>query len=353
MKRAGKIILAAVMSIACLFGTASEAQAGSYAGINLEDGKTCTAETVLVDQDTYNQTEPVYVQGAELSLVKVADLNTDGTYTLLSDFDGLDGWDAYIGGSGTSSDAQTAANAAQDIAVAKGIAAADKQTTGADGKAKLTADSYGIYLLYESGQETGTTAVKYFEMNPVLVQMPLLQDNQWVYDQTLKPKMVINTGTSIKIRKRAQQDGKVTDTQVIGAELAIVSADDESKVLDQWTTSTVDHDSVLLKPGKYILKETKVPDGYEQASPISFEMKADGTIVIDGTEQSAAEIVMPDPVKVTTPAPTPQNPSVVQKITNMVKTGDTAQIALWSIMAAAALCIVIALIVRRKKQQNK
>lgn len=353
MKKAGKIILAAVMSLVCLFGSVSEAKADSYAGINLGDDEDCTVEVTLVDQDTYNQAEPIYVDGAELSLVKVADLNTDGTYTLLSDFQGLEGWDAYISGDGTAADAGTAAEAAENMVKMQSLTAAVTKTTGSDGKAELSINgSYGIYLLYESGKEADKLAEKYYDINPVLVQMPLLQDGQWVYKQTLDPKMVINSGTSVKVRKRAQQDGKITDTAVLNAKLEIVSADDESQILDQWETTSVDHDSVLLKPGNYILKETQAPDGYGLAAPITFEIKADGTLLIDNEPQSSAEIIMPDPVNTPATPSTPQN-SVAQKITNMVKTGDTAQLTLWIVMAAAALCVIVFLIVKMKRKDKE
>lgn len=356
MKKIRKIILAAVMTGICLLGAATDTQAAVYEGINLEDGKDCTVEITLVDEDTYNQTAPVYVDGAELSIIKVADLNSDGTYTLTSDFQGLDGWDDYVSGSGTASDAQKAADAAQEIVNNNNLAALSTQTTGTDGKAVMqisgSSDGYGVYLLYESGQSTGSQAVQYENVKPVLVSLPQLKDGEWIFNQVLQPKMVARIGTTIKIRKRAQQDGQITDTAVIGAELEIVSADDESMVLDQWTTSTVDHDSVLLQPGKYILKETKVPDGYQQADPISFEITDDGTLLLDNQTSDEMEIVMPDPVNPPAVPSEPENPSVVDKITNMVKTGDTAQIALWAIMAAAAVCVIAGLAVRRKKQKK-
>lgn len=351
MKKTLKIVFAAVVLSICLFGSASESAADSSAVVIREDEKECSAEVSLVFQDTYSQAVPVCVDGAELSLVKVADLNADGTYSLRSDFDGLEGWNAFIGGDSTAAEERAAADAAQEIAEAQGLSVADTQTTDGDGQAVIETNGggQGVYLLYESGEVQGSTAEKFLTMNPVLVRMPSLKNNRWLYEQTVTPK--IQDAVSVKIKKRAQKGGALTDTAVIGAELTIVSAEDENTVIDRWTTSEVDHDTALLVPGKYILKETKVPDGYAQADPISFEINKKGRPVIDGKEQKTTEIVMPDPVITFTVDPSDPQNTVSRQIIRSIKTGDTARLVLWTVMGGAALCVLIFLVVRRNKKR--
>ena len=62
-----------------------------------------------------------------------------------------------------------------------------------------------------------------------------------------------------------------------GATLQLWNTDGaEDELIEEWVSSGSKHD-ILLMPGNYVLKETDVPEGYEFASDIPFELQIDGT----------------------------------------------------------------------------
>lgn len=358
MKGVVKKLIVLMLAMICALGIPAMAGAASFADSGPQEGRKCTVRVAVVDQDEYHESEPVYVDGARLSLVKVASLNTDGSYTLLEAFDGLEGWEDYISGSDSSDETKTARNA-MEKAAAGNVPAADTQTTDRDGTATLTADAgeYGIYLLYESGHDEGSNAQEYMDMTPTLLQMPAHKNDQWIYDLAeVNPK--IAKGVTVTIRKRGgDADGGATDVAVLGAHLKIVSADKPDQVIDEWDTTDVDHDSVSLEPGNYILEETYAPDGFELAGPVPFEVRSDGKLIIGDAAQSGNEIVMVDPVK-TEPdgdadedadGETSGGRTVVESLIHAVRTGDAAKTALWIALMAAAVCLIVVLVRRRRR----
>lgn len=375
MKSTGKKILTALLAGMCvLCGTSGAQAADSYAGINLGDNEDCTVTVTLADSNVYEDKAVVYVEGAKLSLVKAACLNPDGTYTLESAFSELDAdaWNAYLAGD-EKGVADLSRQAAQ-IAEKSETAVKASAVTGADGQAVLdVGNAYGIYVLYQSGQESGTIAEKYAAIAPTLVSIPLMKSDtngmggHWVIHQQLLPKTVRNTGTSVRVRKRAAAgDGSVTDTKIIGAKLQIVTESGEA--LESWITTDVDHDSKPLAPGMYILQESEAPDGYRKADDIPFTVKADGTILVNGMALDDNSIVMADPVQpeqtttavTSTPESRTSEPASPEastqpesRTTVVVSTGDRLNAGLWALIAIAAACaILFALIMRGKKNEE-
>lgn len=356
--------LTLLTALICALGNPSVARAASDTDRNLQDCRKCTARVTVVDQDIYHRAKPVYIDGARLSLVKVANLNADGSYTLREDFKGLAGWEDYISGS-ESSDRTKTAQDAMAKAVAGNVQAADAVTTDRDGSATLTTDAgdYGIYLLYESDRSEGSTAQEYMDIVPVLIEMPMHKDNQWIFDQTdVNPKIVKDA--TVTIRKRSgDATGAATDEAVIHAHLEIVSADQPDQVLDEWNTTDVDHDSVPLESGKYILEETSAPEGFDLAEPIPFEVRSDGKLLIGDVVQSGNEIVMVDPVKAGTDGNadngdpgdggTDERPSgrrtVLESVIRAVRTGDPTNIAMWIALLVAAVCLIVVIVRRNRK----
>lgn len=93
--------------------------------------------------------------------------------------------------------------------------------------------------------------------------------------------------TDVNITK-VDEDGN----NVVGAKLSV--KDSEGKEVDSWTTTNEVHTIKGLLSGTYTLTEEEEPNGYEIASPISFEVK-DGKITVDGNEVST--ITMEDKLK--------------------------------------------------------
>jgi hypothetical protein len=345
MKKLFKTVCTVMLSGIFLFAGATGAKADSPSGSVYEEGRSGTVTVTLADEDQYNQEKPVYVDGAELTLVKIALLKADGTYVAEEAFRDAEGLQEYMNG-GTASDAETASRAAAEIASAGGGTVVDRKTTGSDGSAVLTAPSgeYGIYLLYQTRQSA--TSERYSKISPTLVQIPGRKENAWIYDVTLTPKLVKHSGVSVQVRKRSDQS---ENERVVGAELSVVSAEQTGSVLDSWTTgSDADHDTVALQTGKYILKETKVPAGYTKAADIVFEITDEGTVLVNGTVMEDNAIVMVDPVVKQTVTPTPLKPSSI--IQNIVKTGDTTNLVAWIVLIAAAVTLLVILL---KKKSEK
>ena len=103
----------------------------------------------------------------------------------------------------------------------------------------------------------------------------------------------VDQKTTVEISK---QD--VAGKEIAGAKLAIL--DTNGKEVTSWTSNTTSH-KVTLSDGKYTLKETQAPEGYEIAESIPFEVK-DGKVVGSATN----EIVMIDKLKEVTPTPQKQ-----------------------------------------------
>jgi TQXA domain-containing protein len=99
------------------------------------------------------------------------------------------------------------------------------------------------------------------------------------------------------------KDVKISKRDVAGSELPGASMqllDSAGKVLDEWTSTTTPHESVVSKgtetaDASYTLKEIAAPEGYKVASSISFTVDKDGKVTVGNTVlESDAPIVMTD-----------------------------------------------------------
>ncbi|MCD7744829.1 MAG: Cna B-type domain-containing protein, partial [Lachnospiraceae bacterium] len=82
-----------------------------------------------------------------------------------------------------------------------------------------------------------------------------------------------NTITSVKIRKVDVTTGE----ELPGATIRIV--DENGTVIDEWVSTTEDHEVTGLVPGKtYTLIETVAPTGYDITTNTTFTLASDGTV---------------------------------------------------------------------------
>lgn len=113
------------------------------------------------------------------------------------------------------------------------------------------------------------------------------------------------TKTEITIRKVGSDN---LDADLPGATLAVKQDD---TVIEKWITDGTAH-KLSLSAGTYTLCETKVPEGYEVAADIKFQVTSDGKLLINEQEVSTLTVTMtdkkkqtPTPTPVVTPTPTP------------------------------------------------
>lgn len=131
-----------------------------------------------------------------------------------------------------------------------------------------------------------------------------------------------------------------------GAALSLETADGE--VIAQFV-STVDPERFERLPvGKYVLKETAAPKGYEIAAPIEFEVRATGDVqVVTMVDKLAA---IPDTGK-TDDKPDhkteTKKPSGGSTVVKSVKTGAGSHLGFWAAAAAVSLA-VLAIVFRRR-----
>ena len=100
---------------------------------------------------------------------------------------------------------------------------------------------------------------------------------------------MVNEPTRVRFKKVWYDSVSKEYMPVSNAEFKIVDAagvtvkDSEGKEI-VWTTDGSTHEIKRLKPGKYSVVETKVPDGYTKVKNIDFEIKDDGSVVSEALE---------------------------------------------------------------------
>ena len=105
------------------------------------------------------------------------------------------------------------------------------------------------------------------------------------------PVTVSENGETITIRTEnkpitveiSKQD--IYGSELAGAEMQLI--DSEGNVVDEWVSDGTNHVISELKVGKYTLKETAAPDGYIIATDISFEVFADGSVIVENVDATA------------------------------------------------------------------
>ena len=90
-----------------------------------------------------------------------------------------------------------------------------------------------------------------------------------------------NEAITVEISK---QD--IYGSELAGAEMQLVAENGE--VIDEWVSDGTNHIVTELPVGKYTLKETAAPDGYIIATDISFEVFADGSVIVENVDATAA-----------------------------------------------------------------
>ena len=169
----------------------------------------------------------------------------------------------------------------------------------ADGKLRLLGLPEGIYILKETHAPSGYVLSKTEHI------VEIVKDDGRIIT-TIDGNGNGNSGAAITIESRTegfvgvQKYAADSETALSGAQLEIRQGDDTSAVTDQdGKTAKWESDGKIwdfkLANGTYKLVETKAPDGYAIASPITFVME-DGIVKIDGTEVADNVIEMKDDV---------------------------------------------------------
>lgn len=168
--------------------------------------------------------------------------------------------------------------------------------TDADGIAEFPDITYGTYYLKEIKAPDGYEIT---QTQPIKI---VLDDN--TANLYVKNTPLVVTDNRIILHVNKYVTG--TETTVKNAELTIINeADGYSRV---WNTSNIAELTLYLTenyasadalnnsgkgnyiyPGTFILKETKVPDGYLKAVDVTFTVSADGKISFGGTVPDTSE----------------------------------------------------------------
>ena len=82
--------------------------------------------------------------------------------------------------------------------------------------------------------------------------------------------------------------------EIAGATLTVTHKDGDQTVQDaQWESVEDQTHKIELRPGKYTLTETGVPNGYQKAESIDFTVNEDGTVTVEG-KTDGNKVVMKD-----------------------------------------------------------
>ncbi|MCD8016006.1 MAG: hypothetical protein LUG99_23180 [Lachnospiraceae bacterium] len=176
-------------------------------------------------------------------------------------------------------------------------------TTGAITFAALnyTLDDAGKTYTYTVSEKTQTGTGYFFDETIYTVTVTAADNG----DGTLKLTTTVTDGTgaemtytdtvmtftndvtSVKIRKI----DVTTEEELPGATIRIV--DENGTVIDEWVSTTEDHEVTGLIPGKtYTLRETVAPTGYDITTDTTFVLNTDGTIDTSKTTTTVKDGVL-------------------------------------------------------------
>ncbi len=174
-------------------------------------------------------------------------------------------------------------------------------TTGTDAKAvggKLTAPVAGRkrYILRETEAPKGYTKAKDISFEVASDGTIYIADANGNYTQEVTEIMMYDEPQLQVIKQNPDGD------EVAGATLTITKKDDTTFTPITWVSTDepkVFDNSQFAPDETYILTETKAPDGYGYAKPVSFTIGADGTVKADGKVVANHTIGMTDtPIEV-------------------------------------------------------
>lgn len=174
-------------------------------------------------------------------------------------------------------------------------------TTGTDAKAvggKLTAPVAGRkrYILRETEAPKGYTKANDISFEVASDGTIYIADANGDYTQAVT-EITMHDEPQLQIIKQ-NPDGDA----VAGATLTITKKDDTAYTPITWVSTDepkVFDNSQFAPDETYILTETKAPDGYGYAKPVSFTIGADGTVKVDGKVVANHTIGMTDaPIEV-------------------------------------------------------
>ena len=174
-------------------------------------------------------------------------------------------------------------------------------TTGTDAKAvggKLTAPVAGRkrYILRETEAPKGYTKANDISFEVASDGTIYIADANGDYTQAVT-EITMHNEPQLQIIKQ-NPDGEA----VAGATLTITKKDDTAFTPITWVSTDepkVFDNSQFAPDETYILTETKAPDGYGYAKPVSFTIGADGTVKADGKVVANHTIGMTDtPIEV-------------------------------------------------------
>lgn len=236
--------------------------------------------------------------------------------------------------------------AAADISGTEGTLAAgtliETASSGADGKAIFSADiPMGKYYVKEIAAPTG------YALSDEIIEIDLTNVDS---DEKVVKCEYLFTEEAIEL-KIDKVDSDDISKEIEGAELTLYGQDEKGEytvVVDRWETKADEvHDvgSKLTAGNSYLLRETKVPEGYEQADDILFEIQADGTVITEADkvvkEDGTTVYVMKDKKIIITEV-------IEEDGGKSVKTGDTMPMELYGMLLMFAAVVMVSILKKRR-----
>jgi uncharacterized surface anchored protein len=174
-----------------------------------------------------------------------------------------------------------------------------------------------------------------------------------------KDGVAIDTSTPVVMVDEALPHFQFSKQDADGKDLAgatIELQNANGKAVKTWTSDGSEH-KFSAAAGTYTLVETKAPDGYEIADPITITVKEDGTIEKDGVAiDTSTPVVMVDEIKKIEESKTDNKDNTKDAVKSSSgtnpPTGDSNDPVLWtSLLLAGFTGVVIAF--RKRRTSSK
>lgn len=153
--------------------------------------------------------------------------------------------------------------------------------------AEFTADTV---IMTDFSDETG-----YFEFIDIPYGEYVIREIQapkgYILSNEIYPVSIAEDGDNVEIiAENKAITVEISKQNIYGAELAGTAmqlVDENRKIVDEWVSDGTNHVITELPVGKYTLKEIAAPDGYIIATDISFEVFADGSVIVENVDAVA------------------------------------------------------------------